>query len=56
MERACAVRLYSSRSLAKVLAKRPVARREIVMGYDNGHKEFYGVDMKEGFHTVPGYP
>ena len=31
-------------------------RREIVMGYDKGHKEFYGVDMKEGFHTVPGYP
>ena len=26
------------------------------MGYDKGHKEFYGVDMKEGFHTVPGYP
>jgi len=26
------------------------------MGYDNGHKEFYGVDMKEGFHTEPGYP
>ena len=26
------------------------------MGYDKGHKEFYGVDMKEGFHNVPGYP
>ena len=26
------------------------------MGYDKGHKEFHGVDMKEGFHTVPGYP
>ena len=26
------------------------------MGYDKGHKEFYGVDMKEGFHTVAGYP
>ena len=26
------------------------------MGYDKGHKEFYGVDMKDGFHTVPGYP
>ena len=26
------------------------------MGYDKGHQEFHGVDMKEGFHTVPGYP
>ena len=26
------------------------------MGYDKGHKEFHGVDMKEGFHAVPGYP
>lgn len=26
------------------------------MGYDKGHKEFHGVDMKDGFHTVPGYP
>ena len=26
------------------------------MGYDKGHLEFHGVDMKEGFHIVPGYP
>ncbi len=26
------------------------------MGYDKGHKEFHGVNMKEGFHNVPGYP
>ncbi|MCX7313531.1 MAG: cupin [Alphaproteobacteria bacterium] len=26
------------------------------MGYDKGHREFYGVDMQEGFHTVAGYP
>ena len=26
------------------------------MGYDKGHKEFHAVDMKEGFHAVPGYP
>ena len=26
------------------------------MGYDKGHQEFHGVDMKAGFHTVPGYP
>src|ERR1700748_279086 len=26
------------------------------MGYDKGHQEFHGVDMKGGFHTVPGYP
>ena len=26
------------------------------MGYDKGHQEFTGVDMKEGFHEVPGYP
>ena len=54
--RACDVRLYSLRSLAKVPSKRSSCRREIVMGYDKGHKEFYGVDMKEGFHTEPGYP
>lgn len=26
------------------------------MGYDKGHKEFHGIDMKEGWHTPPGYP
>ena len=26
------------------------------MGYDKGHKEFFQIDMKEGFHPVPGYP
>jgi hypothetical protein len=26
------------------------------MGYDKGHKEFHGIDMKAGFHAVPGYP
>src|SRR5687767_8304443 len=30
--------------------------RESAMGYDKGHKEFHGVDMKDGFHNVPGYP
>jgi hypothetical protein len=26
------------------------------MGYDKGHKEFHTLDMKEGWHTLPGYP
>ena len=26
------------------------------MGYDKGHKEFFKIDMNEGFHKVPGYP
>ena len=26
------------------------------MKFDKGHKEFYTLDMKEGWHTLPGYP
>ena len=26
------------------------------MGYDKGHKEFHTLDMKDGWHVVPGYP
>ena len=26
------------------------------MGFDKGHHEFHPVDMKEGWHAVPGYP
>ena len=26
------------------------------MGYDKGHKEFHKLDLKEGWHTLPGYP
>ena len=26
------------------------------MTFDKGHREFYAVDMGEGWHTPPGYP
>jgi hypothetical protein len=26
------------------------------MGFDKGHMEFTTLDLKEGFHNVPGYP
>jgi hypothetical protein len=26
------------------------------MGYNKGHKEFHGIDMKDGWHTPAGYP
>jgi hypothetical protein len=26
------------------------------MGYHKGHKEFYTLDLQEGWHTPPGYP
>ena len=26
------------------------------MGFDKGHKEFHTLDMKDGWHVVPGYP
>jgi hypothetical protein len=34
----------------------PDRSQETAMGYDKGHKEFFKVDMNEGFHPVPGYP
>jgi hypothetical protein len=26
------------------------------MTFDKGHKEFHTLDMKEGWHSLPGYP
>lgn len=26
------------------------------MGFDKGHHEFHTLDMKDGWHVVPGYP
>ena len=26
------------------------------MSFDKGHREFYGIDMGEGWHTPAGYP
>src|SRR6185295_7733496 len=32
------------------------AKEETTMKFDKGHKEFYTLDMREGWHTLPGYP
>jgi hypothetical protein len=26
------------------------------MGFDKGHHEFHTLDMRAGWHTIPGYP
>ena len=48
--------LYSPFSIAKVRLNTCSPQGDRPGRHDKGHQEFHGVDMKQGFHNVPGYP